>query len=91
MEANVAASLIVDLEQKKNVEVGTLIMDDDSATIARVRAMVDHPITKWSDIMHVKKHMIGKLYSLQIDGEEFAKKQPHRANLGRAQIMCQGD
>lgn len=64
MEADVAAALIESIE-KENVEVDTLIMDDDSSTIARVKNVVNHPLKKWSDLMHVKKHVCNKLYSLQ--------------------------
>ena len=56
MESDVGGCIVKDIESKhNNVEVGVLIMDDDSTTIARIRSELGHSIEKWSDIMHVRK------------------------------------
>ena len=65
MEADVAAELVQRIENTADVQVRTLVMDDDSATISRIRGELKHDITKWSDIMHVKKHLKSSLYKLQ--------------------------
>ena len=65
MEADVAGEIVSKLEKTSNVTVETLIMDDDSATIARIRSEVDHDLKKVSDIAHVKCHLKNSLYKLQ--------------------------
>jgi len=47
------------------VIVNTLVMDEDCTTIARVRNELAHEVNKWSDLMHIKKHLMGNLYKLQ--------------------------
>ena len=64
MEADVAGEIVKRLEESGKVQVGILVMDEDSTTIARIRAELSREITKWSDIMHVKKHLQGALYKL---------------------------
>jgi DNA polymerase III epsilon subunit-like protein len=65
MEPDVACEIVHKLEEKGDVIVDTFVMDEDCATISRVRREVDHEVFKWSDIMHVKKHLTSKLYKLQ--------------------------
>ena len=64
MEGDLGKEIVRDLESK-GAEVATLIMDDDSTTAAHIRNSVPHKITKLSDFMHVKKHIVGELYKLQ--------------------------
>ena len=64
MEADVAGEIVKRLEESGKVQVGILVMDEDSTTIARIRAELSRDITKWSDIMHVKKHLQAALYKL---------------------------
>ncbi len=40
-------------------------MDEDCTTLSRVKSVINHDINKYSDIMHVKKHVLGDLYKLQ--------------------------
>ena len=40
-------------------------MDDDSATMARIRQEIPHHIEKWSDLNHTKKGLGKSLYALQ--------------------------
>ncbi|XP_069135615.1 uncharacterized protein [Argopecten irradians] len=48
----------------KGQRVQTLVMDNDSTTIARVKATVDHSITKKSDGNHIRKGLGGSLVEL---------------------------
>ena len=64
MEADVAGEIVKRLEDTGKVTVGVLVMDEDSTTIARIRAELSHEIEKWSGIMHVKNHLQGALYKL---------------------------
>ena len=64
MESDVGVDLIKSVE-KEGVRVKTLIMDDDTTTMAKVRRELDHTITKWSDVNHTSKHLTNSLFSLQ--------------------------
>jgi len=64
MEPDVGCSLVTEIESK-NVQVGVMIMDDDATTMARIKTSVSHPIEKWSDLNHTKKHLGNSLYTLQ--------------------------
>ncbi|KAK0171516.1 hypothetical protein PV327_011158 [Microctonus hyperodae] len=54
MEPHVAKKLVVDSDilKAENIEVGVLVGDDDSSTIATCRAAANHPIIKQSDVNH---------------------------------------
>ena len=65
MESDVAAEVVKRVETSKDVVINTLIMDDDTTTIARIRAELSHEITKLSDISHVKVHLRNSLHKLQ--------------------------
>jgi len=60
----VACEIVHKIERMGNV-VGTLVMDEDCTTIARVRGEVSHDVVKWSDLMHIRKHLTGSLYKIQ--------------------------
>ena len=65
MEPDVAGEIVSRMESTKPVRVDTLIMDDDSTTVSRVRRELNHNVTKLSDISHVKCHLRSSLYKLQ--------------------------
>lgn len=73
MEPSVAVDVIKEVEQQ-NVQVSVLIMDDDATTMARIKENIAHPITKWSDLNHTKKHLGNSLYSLQKKHKSFSNK-----------------
>lgn len=56
MEPDVGAQLVKEVE-KENIRVGTLIMDDDCTTMARIRKELSHEVEKWSDQNHTVKHL----------------------------------
>ena len=60
-------SMVVEMIQKANeaVKIGTIIGDDDTTTIARVRAEVDESIKKCSDKNHVRKSLSNELYTVK--------------------------
>ena len=64
MEAQLCWEL-VNIVEDKGVQIGTLVMDKDSTTIARIRGELSHDIEKWSDFMNVKKHVSGAVFKLQ--------------------------
>ncbi|XP_021373023.1 uncharacterized protein LOC110463022 [Mizuhopecten yessoensis] len=64
MESSMCVSMLKDL-QKKGSPVQTIIMDNDSTSIAKARSEVDGSIQKVSDFNHTKKDFTNKLYSLQ--------------------------
>lgn len=51
--------------QSQNAKVKTLIMDEDSTTIAHVRRDYDADMVKWSDINHAKKCLSNAIYRIQ--------------------------
>ncbi len=63
MEADVAAEVVKKV-QDSGVKVGTMIMDDDTTTISRIRKELGANIKKWSDLNHTKKHLGNSLYAL---------------------------
>lgn len=73
MEPSVAVDVIKEVESQ-NVEVSVLIMDDDATTMARIRDNISHPVQKWSDLNHTKKHLGNSLYSLQKKHKGFSNK-----------------
>lgn len=64
MEAHTASKLF-----RRSSDIGlqykTLIGDDDSSTIARLRSEVDRDIVKISDRTHTKRTLNGKLLSIK--------------------------
>lgn len=60
MEADAAAKMITEstILKNANVEVGIVVGDDDSSTIAAIRRCVDHPVVKFSDRNHTSKGVI---------------------------------
>lgn len=75
MEPHVAKKLVVDSEilKAENIEVGVLVGDDDSSTIAACRAAANHPIIKQSDVNHTSGGVEKKLYSVQKSHKELTK------------------
>ncbi|XP_061170664.1 uncharacterized protein LOC133180103 [Saccostrea echinata] len=65
MECDMAVSMLKDLEAK-NISIETIVMDDDTTTIARARKGVKARLKKKSDADHAQKHFTNKLYGLQI-------------------------
>ncbi|XP_071578827.1 uncharacterized protein [Temnothorax nylanderi] len=66
MEPHVAQNLVNNstILKSQNVEVGVLIGDDDSSTIAACRATSSHPIVKFSDTNHAAGGVTKKLYKI---------------------------
>ena len=64
MEPDVGVEIVQSIEEK-GVRVETLVMDDDTTTMSRIRRELDHKITKWSDTNHTAKHLVSSLYALQ--------------------------
>ena len=65
MEADLASDLVNKIHGTGTAELGTIIMDEDTTTIARIKSDLGKNIAKQSDIMHVKKHLMSSLYQLQ--------------------------
>ena len=63
MEPDIGVKLIQEVEEK-GVRVDTLIMDDDTTTMARVRKEINHPVEKWSDTNHATRGLANNLYNL---------------------------
>ena len=63
MEPDVAVEIVKKIEN--SAPVGVIIMDDDCATMAKLRSVLDHPVEKWSDLNHTSKHLTNALYLLQ--------------------------
>lgn len=74
MEPHVAKKLVVDSEilRGENLEVGILVGDDDSSTIAACRAAANHPIIKQSDVNHTSGG-VKKIYNIQKSHKELTK------------------
>ena len=60
-------SMVVEMVRKANetVSIGTLVGDDDTTTIARVRADLDESIEKCRDKNHVRKSLANELYKVR--------------------------
>ena len=65
MKPDLACELVNQLKYETNATVHTLIMDEDSTTILHVRKALNHDVNKWSDIIHVRKHVTGSLYRIK--------------------------
>jgi hypothetical protein len=48
----------------QGVKYSTYIGDDDSATYKELRENVPYKIQKWSDVVHAKRNLLSKLYSI---------------------------
>ena len=55
MESDLAVDMLVSGTTEKAC-ISTIIMDEDSTTIAKMRKAVPHEVTKESDINHAKKN-----------------------------------
>ena len=64
MEPDAAAEIVQQIESGDKCQIGTIIMDEDATTIARIRVELDHDITKWSDLNHIKKSVGNALWRL---------------------------
>lgn len=75
MEAHVAKKIVVESEilRNANIEVGILVGDDDSSTIAACRAASSHPIIKQSDVNHTSGGVKKKIYNIQKNHKELTK------------------
>lgn len=67
MEPDMAVEMLLHNEDfvAERVRVGTLIGDDDSSTIARLRRESDHKILKWADLNHATSGLSKHLYALK--------------------------
>jgi hypothetical protein len=68
-----------------HVKFDTYIADDDTSTLKELRAQLPHSITKWSDVVHAKRNVIGKLMSIK--EKDF---KTERGVLSHTQIMFLG-
>jgi len=58
MEADLAVNMINKINTgNEKARIGTIIMDDDSSTMAKINRESKQPIKKISDINHVKKSL----------------------------------
>ncbi|XP_061191031.1 uncharacterized protein LOC133199201 [Saccostrea echinata] len=64
MEPDMCIEMLKDLGGK-DVQVGTIIMDNDTTTIARARTEVNPALKKQSDKNHTLKQFTNKLYDLK--------------------------
>jgi len=64
MEPYVGGELVKEIETH-NIDVGTIIMNDDCTTMSRIRKELSHNVEKWSDQNHTVKHLGNSLYALQ--------------------------
>ena len=44
-----ACEIVNRIEGENDIRIGTLIMDDDSTTVSRIRSELDHEVVKLSD------------------------------------------
>lgn len=73
MESHLAVKCVEQLK-KKDFQVKSIIMDDDTVTMKKLSAEVDINITKQSDRNHVKKNFGNELYKLQKTHKGFSTK-----------------
>lgn len=64
MEPDMCIGMLKDLGEK-DVQVGTIIMDNDTTTIARARTEVNPALKKQCDKNHTLKQFTNKLYYLK--------------------------
>jgi hypothetical protein len=65
MEADMVIEMVNNLQNKKGIPIDGIIGDEDSTTIARLRASVNSEVKKFSDQNHLKKVFGNSLYSLR--------------------------
>ncbi|XP_015120753.1 uncharacterized protein LOC107043683 [Diachasma alloeum] len=77
MKPHVGKKLVVESEilKAQNTEVGILVGDDDSSTIAACRNASDHPILKRSDKNHASGGLRKQLYEMQKKIKELTKER----------------
>lgn len=75
MEAHVAKKIVVESEilRNENIQIGVLVGDDDSSTIAACRAASSHSIIKQSDVNHTSGGVKKKIYNIQKNHKELTK------------------
>ncbi|XP_018314208.1 uncharacterized protein [Mycetomoellerius zeteki] len=75
MEPDVVKDIVTSstILQSKNLEIGVLIGDDDSSTIAACRAASSHTIVKHSDINHASGGVKKELYKIEKRHKELTK------------------
>lgn len=68
MEPAMAVKIITKNPNLDNADVviGTLVGDEDAATIHNVRRESEIPVEKWSDLNHIKKSFNSALYDLKV-------------------------
>lgn len=69
--------MLVEMLKKTNdkgVPVGTVVGDDDTTGISRVRAEVDRTIEKLSDKNHTRKNITCQLYAIRKNHKELSEK-----------------
>ncbi|XP_055999332.1 uncharacterized protein LOC125677071 [Ostrea edulis] len=86
MEPAMACEMLTAI-QDEGCKVGTLVMDNDSTTIARVKATVDPHITKRADRNHTKKGFTGALMELA-NTHKLLKNQKVRGHIERCFTYC---
>ncbi|VDI77010.1 Hypothetical predicted protein, partial [Mytilus galloprovincialis] len=65
---------MVSKQEKAGHSVSTIVADDDTSTISRLRSVVNPGIKKKSDRNHVRKNLTSKLYSFQAKHKSLSKK-----------------
>lgn len=65
---------MVSKQEKAGHSVSTIVADDDTTTISRLRSVVNPGIKKKSDRNHVRKNLTSKLYSFQAKHKSLSKK-----------------
>ncbi|XP_061175979.1 uncharacterized protein LOC133184928 [Saccostrea echinata] len=73
--------------QDEGCKIGTLVMDNDSTTIAHVKATVDPTINKRADKNHTKKGFTGALIELA-NTHKVLKNQKLRGHIERCFTYC---
>jgi hypothetical protein len=75
LKLHVAKRLVVDsaIFESENVEVGMLIGDDGSSTIAACQAASFHPIIKQSNVNHASGGIKKQLYGSEKSHQELTK------------------
>ena len=75
MEAHVANKIVNEssILKSKNIQVGILVGDDDSSTIASCRAGASHAIGKLSDVNHTSKNVKKELYNIEKNYKELKR------------------
>ena len=73
MEPDVVVELVKECNDR-GVTVRSIIGDDDSITLKRLREEIDTDITKISDIVHTKRTLTNRLYELKKNHKELTAK-----------------